>query len=120
MYRSCLGVDGRRCGRLIETNRRRCRECQRANDRAHNAARPLVLRQLYSSSAWQRLRADVVASGQCHWCDAVGLRLVGDHVVSPLDRPDLALEPSNIVAACYSCNNARRRTWHLTKRGARR
>jgi 5-methylcytosine-specific restriction endonuclease McrA len=115
MKRVCLGVGRRRCHRLIETNRRRCPDCQREENRRHNAARSPALRGLYGSSAWQRLRAQAVAAGRCHWCGATDVRLVGDHVISAFERPDLALKPENVVAACYSCNNARRRKQPLAR-----
>lgn len=111
MNRVCLS-----CSRVIEASRRRCPECQRAFDRAHNAARPPVLRALYSSSAWQKLRAEVVSVGRCHWCGATSVRLVGDHVIPAIDRPDLALERDNVVPSCYSCNNKRRRPHGLVRR----
>ena len=62
-----------------------------------------------------------------------GLRALGhrmldemlDHLRTVRDRPDLALSPSNVVAACRSCQNRRIRrpdpaTWQLRERTPRR
>ena len=50
---------------------------------------------------------------RCHWCLKPTLRLVADHVI-PLDqRPDLALDRSNLVASCVPCNTRRGRNARL-------
>jgi hypothetical protein len=116
IVRRCLGVGRVPCARLIPHNQRRCPEHKLAQGRAQTAARPPVLAALYNSAAWQRLRKQAIAGGACHWCGASGVRLVGDHLQRPEDRPDLALDPSNIVAACYSCNNQRRRPRGVVRR----
>jgi 5-methylcytosine-specific restriction endonuclease McrA len=35
--------------------------------------------------------------------------LLADHVIPVEERPDLALERSNLVASCYGCNTRRGR-----------
>ncbi len=58
----------------------------------------------YSSAGWQGLRRQVVAASvACHWCGSAGVPLTADHVRTIRTRPDLALDPSNVVAACRSC-----------------
>ena len=93
-----------RCPRL--TSKTRCQDHQRGRDRARNAARADVQRP-YQSPRWLQLRAEVVRGGRCHWCGVTGKRLVGDHVV-PISQGGAPFDPSNVVPACYSCNNRRR------------
>jgi hypothetical protein len=76
-----------------------------------------VARLIYSSAAWRKLAKGVRdnATG-CAWCGASGVYISADHIASIRDRPDLALEPSNVVAACRSCQERRKynpdvRTW---------
>ena len=107
MKRPCIEP---RCPGYAERGAR-CLLHARQYNRAKEAARPPGLRQMYSSAAWRKLRAEAVAGGQCHWCGVVAVRLVGDHVVSPIELPDLALEPANVVPSCYSCNLKRGRRW---------
>lgn len=97
------------CGRLIEANRSRCMDCQRAEWRRKNRLRPAFERALYGSAAWKKLASAVVAgASRCAWCGASGVPLSGDHVTPVRAAPDLALEPDNIVAACRSCQERRK------------
>ena len=105
--RPCLGYPGHRCSRLVERGTR-CEECQRAKYQHRNATRPRFERELYSSAAWQALRDDVLADAiACHWCGRMGVKLTGDHIAKVRDRPDLALDPDNVVPACLSCQRRR-------------
>lgn len=102
--RACLS-----CSRLIRSGSR-CPDCQRAKWRAKEATRNPRERQLYGSATWQKLRLRVLeaADGRCQAptqpdgrlcglpCDTVG------HVIPLRQRPDLALEPSNLRAECRS------------------
>lgn len=88
------------------TSKTRCAEHQRGRDRARNAARADAMA-FYLTPRWRRLRDEVVRVGRCHWCGVTGKRLVGDHVV-PVSRGGAEFDRSNVVAACYSCNNRRR------------
>lgn len=87
----------------------RCSECRRLWNRAYNAARP-ELHAFYATPEWRRLSAEVRAgAARCTHCLAPTTRLIADHVI-PLDqRPDLALERSNVVPSCYGCNSRRAR-----------
>jgi 5-methylcytosine-specific restriction endonuclease McrA len=91
----------------------RCPACQRVWTRLYDRTRP-AHHALYATAAWKRLSAEVRASAnRCHWCLKPTRRLVADHVI-PLDqRPDLALERSNLVAACVPCNTRRGRNAKL-------
>jgi 5-methylcytosine-specific restriction endonuclease McrA len=108
-FRECIV-----CGRLLLGQAGpRCAECRRDWRRRYDEARPEHHR-LYASPEWRRLSAEVRASAvRCHWCLKPTRRLVADHVM-PLDqRPDLALERSNLVAACVPCNTRRGRNAKL-------
>ena len=120
MKRPCLT-----CG--IPTTRTRCPEHTRAKYRERQATRPLFEVQLYASADWRRLADAVVeAADRCHWCGTSRLvvPLTADHVLTVRNRPDLALEPGNVVAACRSCQNIRIRrpdpaTWQPYERSPR-
>ncbi len=60
--------------------------------------------QFYQSAPWKKLaRAVVEAANRCAYCGASDVPLTADHVLTLRRRPDLRLEPSNLVAACRSC-----------------
>lgn len=91
----------------------RCSRCQRIRGQLYDQSRP-EHHALYRTQEWRRLSAEVRASAsRCTWCLKPTRRLVADHVI-PLDqRPDLALERSNLVAACVPCNTRRGRNAKL-------
>ncbi len=101
MRRPCLERD---CSRL--TTRTRCTLHERAEARARNAARADEMA-FYNTPQWRQIRTTAVQSGRCYWCGVTGKRLVGDHVI-PVSLGGPTLDPANVVAACYSCNNRRR------------
>jgi 5-methylcytosine-specific restriction endonuclease McrA len=101
-----------------------CDAHRRAKQRERQRSRPRFEVRLYGSAEWRRLAdAVVAASDRCHWCGSPG-PLTADHIVKVRDRPDLALEEGNCVAACRSCQNRRINrpnpaTWAPWERGAR-
>jgi 5-methylcytosine-specific restriction endonuclease McrA len=100
MRRLCLA---RGCTQLVIAPRTRCPGHQRAREAAHNLARPPGEMQLYNSPEWRRIRAEVLAEAEgCAWCGSPG-PLTADHVIPLRRAPELGLEPSNVVAACRSC-----------------
>ena len=103
MMRACLS-----CKRLINRGSR-CVECQRAEWRRKNRLRPAYERAVYGSAGWRKLSLAVTrgATG-CHWCGARAVELTGDHVTPVRAAPHLALDPSNVVAACRSCQERRK------------
>ena len=81
-----------------------------------------------SGATWKRVRAAVLAGADtCTRCgtwisDALppGHRhkATADHIV-PLDvRPDLAHDPANLRAVCWSCNSSRGGAYLKAKRAA--
>jgi 5-methylcytosine-specific restriction enzyme A len=105
--RTCLG-----CGGWVSPGPR-CPRCQRAWDKRCREARP-AHHAIYRTAEWRRLSAEVRASAtRCVWCLRPTRRLVADHIVPIDQRPDLALEPSNVVAACIPCNTRRGRNAKL-------
>jgi 5-methylcytosine-specific restriction endonuclease McrA len=102
--RLCLGVEGRRCGNL--TTATRCDGCRRAHQRLRSASRPRYETRIYSSAAWQRLRAQVLAEERaCAWCGTTTRPLTAGHIRSLRQYPELALERDNVRASCRSCQN---------------
>jgi 5-methylcytosine-specific restriction endonuclease McrA len=100
------------CGQLVSPGPR-CTSCQRAHDRLYAESRP-AHHALYATAEWRRLSAEVRASAtRCTWCLRPTRKLVADHVV-PLDqRPDLALDRSNLTPSCVPCNTRRGRNAKL-------
>jgi hypothetical protein len=87
----------------------RCPTCHRAWTRAYDRTRP-AHHALYATAEWRRLSAEVRSSAnRCHWCLKPSRRLVADHVIPLEQRPDLALDRGNLVAACVPCNTRRGR-----------
>jgi hypothetical protein len=104
----CVGVPGLSrfpclgCGRV--TTGIPCPRCSVLEGRRRAPARSI-----YDSAAWHRLaRAVVSGASRCHWCGRTGVRLSADHVLGLRARPDLALDPSNLVPRCYACQNQRK------------
>jgi 5-methylcytosine-specific restriction endonuclease McrA len=65
----------------------------------------------------------VASADACAWCGtpADRVKLTADHILPVRARPDLALEPENVVAACRSCQERRKlrpdpRTWQPWER----
>lgn len=109
--RSCLGTSSNRCGKLIPANRNRCVECQRAKYRGRNRTRDPLPVAVYGSAAWRHLADAVVAeAAACHWCrtSRYVAKLTADHIYPIRHRPDLALEPTNVVPSCRSCQERRK------------
>lgn len=107
------------CGQLVAPGPR-CSACQRRHASTYNATRP-EFHTLYQTSAWKRLAAEVRAGAtRCHWCLKPTRRLVADHVIPLEQRPDLALERSNLVPACFPCNTRRGRNAKLPELEASR
>jgi 5-methylcytosine-specific restriction endonuclease McrA len=96
------------CGKLVSPGPR-CFDCRRTRSAIYNASRPQH-HAFYATSAWRRLSLEVrKGATRCHWCLKPTRKLVADHVIPLEDRPDLALERSNLVASCVPCNTRRGR-----------
>ena len=106
MKRACIGIPGRPCGRLIDRGNR-CEPCQRLKYAIRNAQRDPFAKRIYGSAAWKRLR-DAVRAEQpaCFYCGQPATTV--DHVVSVRRSPARALDPSNTVSACRSCQERRK------------
>lgn len=101
---ACLGG----CGQLISPGPR-CFDCRRKQAETYDRTRP-EHHALYRTQEWRRLSAEVRANAtRCTYCLKPTRRLVADHII-PLDqRPDLALERSNLAPCCVPCNTRRAR-----------
>lgn len=100
------------CPALVaEPGRSRCPAHQRAEWREQNARRPRGLRQFYDSPEWRQLRAaHLELYPECQDCSTAGRTTPAaqvDHVVRLRERPDLALEPSNLKSLCKSCHSSK-------------
>jgi hypothetical protein len=126
MKRPCLGYPGHQCGRLV-AGANRCEDCQRAQYQVRNHARPPGERAFYGSPAWKRLAtAAVEEADRCATCGTSKeyAKLTGGHLVSIRARPDLALEPGNVVAQCVPCQSRMKQrpdpaTWQRWERSPR-
>lgn len=99
------------CGQLLPKGQARCQPCRAKLYRAQDAARPEHVA-FYSSTAWKKLRAQVLEEvGACQTDCGRAAREV-DHIIPRRVRPDLALERANLRAMCRPCHNGRRgETW---------
>ena len=67
----------------------------------------------YSSLAWKKIRAKVKAQWKargwpCNYCKETldwSTWCIVDHIIPRADRPDLALESSNLQVVCHGCNS---------------
>lgn len=62
------------------------------------------------TQAWRKLAKQAIAREPVCWLRLPGCTIyssTGDHVIPVSQRPDLELNPSNIRAACRSCNAKR-------------
>lgn len=113
IMRACLGIEGRRCGRLIPGNQTRCAQCKYDHQRNRDLIRGTPASRGYDR-AYRRLRLEVLdeAGGICHWCGRPGAD-TADHLI-PTSRGGTS-ERDNLVAAHRACNSARAR--HLPRPG---
>jgi 5-methylcytosine-specific restriction endonuclease McrA len=106
-WRSCLG-----CGRLV-AGANRCEDCARIARQLYDAGRP-DHHALYRTPVWKKLSAEVRSGAtRCHWCLKPTRKLAADHIIPVEQRPDLALERSNLVPSCVPCNTRRGRNAKL-------
>lgn len=63
----------------------------------------------YDRAAWRRLRAWFLAANPLCWrClerDELVPAEIAHHIIERLERPDLALDPANLMALCWSCHS---------------
>jgi 5-methylcytosine-specific restriction endonuclease McrA len=67
-----------------------------------------------NSRAWRKLRDQVVRDEPICWLRFPGICTTisntADHIIPFTQRPDLAMDRSNLHGACHPCNTARRNT----------
>lgn len=103
-----------RCPGYAMPGKARCPMHQGARDAAL-AGRRL---QFYDTNTWRELsRATLAANPVC--VDCGGPATQADHLLSARLRPDLALEPSNVVSRCRRCHSARTSKEHSWNRRRR-
>lgn len=66
----------------------------------------------YKSKAWQTLRNQVMLrdKSRCKWCGRVVFQAGGprvDHIETLKNRPDLAMDITNLRLLCAQCDNKR-------------
>jgi 5-methylcytosine-specific restriction protein A len=64
----------------------------------------------FNSTAWKRLRQEALVRDlyACQDCGVIqGQGLQGHHIQARDERPDLALELSNVIMLCHACHNKR-------------
>lgn len=75
----------------------------------------------YGSSEWRAFRESILERDnfECQWCKEQGRVtskynsiLEVDHIEELKDRPDLALEPSNLRTLCKDCHNKRHKRFN--------
>lgn len=100
MRRTCID-----CGALTPMGMPRCGPCR---------ATWLAGRRVYGSAAWRRIATEAIAAADsCAYCRRADVKLTADHVVAIRSDPSRALDPSNVVACCRSCQERRKHdpTW---------
>jgi 5-methylcytosine-specific restriction endonuclease McrA len=103
--RSCLGVPGNRCGKLIPASQIRCPEHKYQHQRNRDLIRGTPASRGYDRE-YRRTRLEVLdeAGGICHWCGHPGAD-TADHLL-PTSRGGTS-DRDNLVAAHRSCNSSR-------------
>lgn len=75
----------------------------------------------YGSAEWRAFRESILERDnyECQWCKEQGQVtskynsiLEVDHIEELKDRPDLALEPSNLRTLCKDCHNKRHKRFN--------
>jgi 5-methylcytosine-specific restriction endonuclease McrA len=78
--------------------------------------RPTRLPHFYNTAPWRRLRKQVLAEQSlCEWSGCATASLDVAHIIPRRQRPDLALDRSNVRALCHrhhSSETASRESWH--------
>ena len=96
-----------RCSSLAVPGGDRCRRHKRARQQAYNQHQRPARHAFYQSSEWKRFKVEAAneLGRQCVDCGKTTGRLDLDHNVSIDERPDLALEMSNVQWRCGSCHS---------------
>jgi 5-methylcytosine-specific restriction endonuclease McrA len=104
IMRSCLGVESKRCGRLIPPSQTRCEQCQYEHQRLRDQRRGSSAQRGYDRQyRAARLRVLEAAGYVCAYCGREATTT--DHVL-PVSRGGTA-DDDNLVACCSTCNSAR-------------
>jgi len=103
--RPCLGAG---CGRLIETGRPRCEECETKARRTTDRGRGSSWRRGYDTD-WIKLRTLYIrANPLCEDCletDQLAATDEVHHKIPISDRPDLRLVWDNLRGLCKPCHS---------------
>ena len=103
-----------RCPGWALPGKARCQTHQAAYYQIGNASRDPETTRFYNSVSWKRFRAAIRAARPlCELCLSEGRETPSeqvDHIVRLKERPDLALEESNVRALCMSCHSRRTMT----------
>lgn len=103
-----------RCAGWALPRKSRCEVHQLAYYQQDNAQRDPEITRFYNSTAWKTFRAAIRAARPlCEMCLTEGRETPSeqvDHILRLKERPDLALEESNVRALCMSCHSRRTMT----------
>lgn len=104
IMRSCLGVPGNRCGKLIPASETRCAEHKYEHQRVRDLRRGTPAARGYDRAyRAARLRVLEAAGSICAYCGSPATTV--DHQV-PVSRGGTG-DDDNLVACCSACNSAR-------------
>jgi len=80
----------------------------------------------YTSTPWRKVRQAVLRRDR-YICRHCGVKCLGhkknlpnphvDHVINRKKRPDLALNPGNLVTLCPPCHSKKTQTYDVVRKG---
>ena len=91
------------CPVLVRPRESRCQDHQRQRDRAYNTQQRPERHKFYHTPEWRALSKQV--RSEQLYCACGAKTKQADHIQSIEERPDLALDRSNVVGRCLPCHS---------------